>query len=235
MSEFVEFSGKSYEEAIAKALDYFKTTESNLIVERVSDNPSNILDIIKSKKTGEVFIRAKLKDANDSKDIKNVKDSEYPEYLVNALKIIENIIKNLEADVKVEVKRAEAGEYIINLEGNDKGLIIGKHGNNINAIQNYVNFIINKNTAKENRIYVIIDSDNYREKRKKKLLELATKMAKKVQLTKKPVTLPPMLAFERRIIHMALKDNHYVTTYSIGENPYKSVVIAPLLGTDNLA
>ncbi|MGC8733918.1 MAG: RNA-binding cell elongation regulator Jag/EloR [bacterium] len=224
MNEYVEFSGKTYEEAISKALQYFKVDESNLVIEKISENPSNILDIIKSKKTGEVFIKAKLKE-----------EPNYPDYLLNAIKIVENIIKNLEANVKIIIKKEDHGDYIINLEGEDKGLIIGKYGNNINAIQNYVNFIINKNIPKDKRVYVIIDSDNYREKRKKKLIEIAIKNAKKVQLTKKPIILPPMLAFERKIIHMALKNNQYVTTYSIGENPYKSVVIAPLLDTNNLA
>jgi spoIIIJ-associated protein len=224
MNEYVEFSGKTYEEAISKALQYFKVDESNLVIEKISENPSNILDIIKSKKTGEVFIKAKLKE-----------EPNYPDYLLNAIKIVENIIKNLEANVKIIIKKEDHGDYIINLEGEDKGLIIGKYGNNINAIQNYVNFIINKNIPKDKRVYVIIDSDNYREKRKKKLIEIAIKNAKKVQLTKKPITLPPMLAFERKIIHMALKNNQYITTYSIGENPYKSVVIAPLLDTNNLA
>jgi len=224
MSEYLEFSGKTYEEAISKAVNYFKVPESGLVIEKITDNPSNILDIVKSKKTGEVFIRAKLKEQQN-----------YPDYLVNALKIVENIVKNLEANVNILVKKEDNEDYVINLEGEDKGLIIGKYGNNINAIQNYVNFIINKNTPKDKRVYIIIDSDNYREKRKKKLIELAIKTAKKVQLTKKPITLPPMLSFERKIIHMTLKDNHYVTTYSIGENPYKSVVVAPLLDTNNLA
>ncbi|MGB9638101.1 MAG: KH domain-containing protein, partial [bacterium] len=182
MNEYVEFSGKTYEEAISKALQYFKVDESNLVIEKISENPSNILDIIKSKKTGEVFIKAKLKE-----------EPNYPDYLLNAIKIVENIIKNLEANVKIIIKKEDHGDYIINLEGEDKGLIIGKYGNNINAIQNYVNFIINKNIPKDKRVYVIIDSDNYREKRKKKLIEIAIKNAKKVQLTKKPIILPPML------------------------------------------
>lgn len=224
MNEYIEFSGKTYEEAISKALQHFKVDESNLIIEKVTEKPSNILDIVRSKKTGEVFIKAKLKDQPN-----------YPDYLLHALKIIENIVKNLKANVKIFVKKEDNGDYVINLEGEDKGLIIGKYGNNINAIQNYVNFIVNKNVPKDKRVYIIIDSDNYREKRKKKLIEIAIKTAKKVQLTKKPITLPPMLAFERKIIHMALKDNQYVTTYSVGENPYKNVVIAPLLDVNNLA
>lgn len=224
MSDYIEFSGKTYEEAISKAVNYFKVPENNLIIEKISENPSNILDIVKSKKTGEVFIKAKLKD-----------NQVYPDYLINALNIIQNIVKNLQANVNIDIKKEDSGEYVINLEGEDKGLIIGKYGNNINAIQNYVNFIINKNVPKDKRVYIVIDSDNYREKRKKKVIEIAIKTAKKVQLTKKPITLPPMLSFERKIIHMALKDNQYVTTYSVGENPYKSVVIAPLLDVNNLA
>jgi spoIIIJ-associated protein len=230
-----EFSGKTYEEALEKALSELKKKYGNislndLIVEKISDNPTSILDIIKEKKTGNVFIRVKFK--NDKS--KKVEDTEqkFPPYVLEAYKIIENISNLLLADVELNIKTI-SNDYIIEISGNDKGMFIGKHGNTLNSLQNYVNFVINKKNPKEERNYVIIDSDGYRERRKKQLIDLALKTAKLVQQKGEPITLPPMLSFERKIIHMTLKDNQYVTTYSIGENPYKNVVVAPLLNSNN--
>lgn len=253
-----EFSGKTYEEAVNKALQTLKASIDDLIIEKISEKPSSILDILKEKQTGQVFIRVKLKkqentEYKSAKNEKTVDFSGLPEYVIKSLDILKEITNLLEADVVFKVSNTgewtqkrefseqkeglsssdvgASGDFIIEIDGKDKGMLIGKHGNTLNAIQNYINFIINKNLPKDQRNYVIIDSDNYRERRKKQLIDLALKTAKIVQQKKEPITLAPMLAFERKIIHMALKDNQYVTTYSIGENPYKSVVIAPLLGS----
>ncbi|MFN4220570.1 MAG: RNA-binding cell elongation regulator Jag/EloR [bacterium] len=233
-----EFSGKTYEEAVNKALETLKVSLDDIIIEKVSEKPSSILDILKERKTGQVFIRVKFKNKpNEESIIKNSQDlinfqstEELPEYVKKSLEIVKNIVNLLEADVELKVN-VSSGDYVIEVEGKDKGMIIGKHGNTLNSLQNYINFVINKSLPKDQRNYVIIDCDNYREKRKKQLIELALKTAKMVQQKKEPITLPPMLAFERKIIHLSLKDNQYVTTYSIGENPYKSVVIAPLIYT----
>lgn len=233
-----EFSGKTYEEAVNKALETLKVSLDDIIIEKVSEKPSSILDILKERKTGQVFIRVKFKNKpNEENIIKNSQDlinfqstEELPEYVKKSLEIVKNIVNLLEADVELKVN-VSSGDYVIEVEGKDKGMIIGKHGNTLNSLQNYINFVINKSLPKDQRNYVIIDCDNYREKRKKQLIELALKTAKMVQQKKEPITLPPMLAFERKIIHLSLKDNQYVTTYSIGENPYKSVVIAPLIYT----
>ncbi|MFN3478239.1 MAG: RNA-binding cell elongation regulator Jag/EloR [bacterium] len=232
-----EFSGKTYEEAVNKALETLKVSLDDIIIEKVSEKPSSILDILKERKTGQVFIRVKYKDKSQEENITKPSHSinlqsteELPEYVKKSIEIVKNIINLLEANVELKFN-VSSGDYVIEVEGKDKGMIIGKHGNTLNSIQNYINFVINKNLPKDQRNYVIIDCDNYREKRRKQLIELALKTAKMVQQKNEPITLPPMLAFERKIIHLSLKDNQYVTTYSIGENPYKSVVIAPLIYT----
>lgn len=220
-----EFYGKTYEEAVQKALQTLNVSENDVIIEKLSEKPSSILDILKEKQTGQVFIRVTLKSKNNEIN----ENPENSDYINKSLEILRNIVKLLQAEVDVKLVH-QSGDYIIQIDGKDKGMLIGKHGNTLNSLQNYINFIINKNLPKDQRKYIIIDCDNYREKRRKQLIDLAIKTAKLVQNKKEPITLPPMLAFERKIIHLALKDNQYVTTYSIGENPYKSVVIAPLLG-----
>lgn len=220
-----EFYGKTYEEAVQKALQTLNVSENDVIIEKLSEKPSSILDILKEKQTGQVFIRVTLKSKNNEIN----ENPENSDYINKSLEILQNIVKLLQAEVDVKLVH-QSGDYIIQIDGKDKGMLIGKHGNTLNSLQNYINFIINKNLPKDQRKYIIIDCDNYREKRRKQLIDLAIKTAKLVQNKKEPITLPPMLAFERKIIHLALKDNQYVTTYSIGENPYKSVVIAPLLG-----
>ncbi|MCS7164663.1 MAG: RNA-binding cell elongation regulator Jag/EloR [Candidatus Calescibacterium sp.] len=221
----MEFSGKTYEEAVNKALEKLNVSKDELIIEKISDKPNSILDILKEKQTGQVYIRVKLKNQVQQKESHS---EEIPEYVQKSLQILKDIANYMQAMVNIKINFV-SGDYILEIEGEDKGLLIGKHGNTLNSLQNYINFIINKNVPKDQRNYVIIDSDNYRERRKKQLIDLALKTAKLVQQKKEPITLPPMLAFERKIIHIALKDNQYVTTYSVGENPYKSVVIAPLL------
>ena len=112
----------------------------------------------------------------------------------------------------------------IKISGDDMGIIIGKRGQTLDAIQYLVNLVVNKGTAPY--ISVTLDTENYRERRKETLESLAFNLAKKVKHTGKNVVLEPMNPYERRIIHSALQNDRYVTTYSEGDEPYRNVVIA---------
>lgn len=113
----------------------------------------------------------------------------------------------------------------IEMEGDRMGLVIGKHGDTLDALQYLTSLVVNKES--EERVRVILDTENYREKRQAALLSLASRLADKVARTGKKHTLEPMNPYERRIIHSSLQDNENVTTFSIGEEPYRKVVIAP--------
>lgn len=119
----------------------------------------------------------------------------------------------------------------IKISGDDMGIIIGKRGQTLDAIQYLVNLVVNKGTAPY--ISVTLDTENYRERRKETLESLAFNLAKKVKHTGKNVVLEPMNPYERRIIHSALQNDRYVTTYSEGDEPYRNVVIALKEKTNN--
>lgn len=112
-------------------------------------------------------------------------------------------------------------EVVIN--GEDSGFLIGYRGDVLNSLQTILSSIANKNT--NSRIKVILDIEGYRNKRKETLENLAVKVSKTVNKTGKSITLEPMGAYERKIIHTKLQDSKYVTTYSIGEEPNRKVVI----------
>ena len=116
-------------------------------------------------------------------------------------------------------------QLIVNLSGDDMGILIGKRGQTLDSLQYLVNLVVNKGNAPY--ISVTLDTENYRQRRKETLESLAVNLAKKVKATHKNVVLEPMNPYERRIIHAALQNNRFVTTYSEGDEPFRNVVIAP--------
>ncbi|MBE7035482.1 MAG: protein jag [Ruminococcaceae bacterium] len=112
----------------------------------------------------------------------------------------------------------------INLSGDGMGLIIGKHGDTLNALEHLVSLTVNRGDG--DYVKVVLDTENYREKRRQTLVRLAENLAGSVVAGKKKITLEPMSANERRIIHSTLQSNPDVDTYSIGEEPYRKLVIA---------
>ena len=124
--------------------------------------------------------------------------------------------------VNVETKLKDR-QLEIKISGDDMGIIIGKRGQTLDAVQYLVNLVVNKGTAPY--ISVTLDTENYRERRKETLETLAFNLAKKVKHTGKNVVLEPMNPYERRIIHSALQNDRYVTPYSEGDEPYRNVVI----------
>ena len=131
---------------------------------------------------------------------------------------------NIELVVNVDYNEAEKSMNI-DLVGEDMGMLIGKRGQTLDSLQYLVSLVANKET--EEYIRVKVDTENYRERRKATLENLAKNMAHKVKRIRRSVSLEPMNPYERRIIHAALQDDKYVTTHSEGDEPYRRVVIAP--------
>ena len=129
-------------------------------------------------------------------------------------------------DMKVEIETnfdREENILTVDVEGDDMGVLIGKRGATLDSLQYLVSLVVNKGI--EGYIHVKADTENYRERRKKTLEALAKNIAFKVKRGRRPVTLEPMNPYERRIIHSALQSDKYVTTYSVGEEPYRKVVV----------
>ena len=137
------------------------------------------------------------------------------------------IFDEMDLDVVIDVK--EKGGYLVfDLQGDNLGILIGRRGDTLDALQFLLNLVINdKNSA---RVKGIIDIENYRAKREETLISLGHKLAAKARKTGQKVVLEPMNPQERRIIHMALQNDKRVTTYSEGEEPYRKVVIEPVAG-----
>lgn len=112
---------------------------------------------------------------------------------------------------------------IINISSSDMGIVIGKRGNTLDAIQYLLSLMVNKD--REEYIKVIVDVKNYRERREKTLIRLANKMANRAKYSNRTVRLEPMNPYERRIIHSAIQNIEGIVTYSEGEDPYRRVVI----------
>ena len=111
----------------------------------------------------------------------------------------------------------------IELSGDDMGVLIGKRGQTLDSLQYLVSLVVNKNA--EEYIRVKVDTENYRERRKETLENLAKNIAYKVKRNKRPVSLEPMNPYERRIIHSTLQNDKYVTTHSEGDEPFRRVVV----------
>ena len=128
----------------------------------------------------------------------------------------------LDADISA---KTDDGTLSAEISGEHMGLVIGKRGDTLDALQYLTSLVVNHET--EERIRVILDTENYREKRHNALVSLANRLADKVKRTGKKHTLEPMNPYERRIIHSCLQSNDSVTTFSIDEEPRRRVVIAP--------
>ena len=120
---------------------------------------------------------------------------------------------------------AEEKTIIVNLSGDDMGVLIGKRGQTLDSIQYLSSLVVNK--GEEEYIRVKVDTENYRERRKETLENLARNISFKVKRTKRPVSLEPMNPYERRVIHAALQNDKYVVTRSEGVEPYRHIVISP--------
>ena len=136
-----------------------------------------------------------------------------------------DVFKALDMDVEIsEDYQKETGVLTVNMEGEDMGVLIGKRGQTLDSLQYLVSLVVNKGV--DGYIHVKADTENYRERRKKTLENLAKNIAFKVKRTRQPVALEPMNPYERRIIHSSLQNEKYITTYSEGEEPYRKVVVA---------
>ncbi|MBO5238653.1 MAG: protein jag [Lachnospiraceae bacterium] len=203
--EFIEFKGKNVDDAITEASIHFGIASDELIYEVIDKGSTGILGFINTKPA---IIRAKKKDSFE--DI--------------ILEFLENLFKVMGVETVVDINYNEEEKTMdINLTGPEMGVLIGKRGQTLDALQKIVQSVVNKHS--EEFIRVKLDTENYRARRRDTLENLAKNIAYKVKRTKKSVVLEPMNPYERRIIHSALQNDKYVSTRSEGEEPFRRVVI----------
>ena len=141
-----------------------------------------------------------------------------------AVDFLKDVFRTMNMEVEIDVVYdADEKTMDIDLKGDDMGILIGKRGQTLDSLQYLVSLVVNKES--EEYIHVKVDTENYRQRRKETLENLAKNIAYKVKRTKRSVSLEPMNPYERRIIHSALQNDKYVTTHSEGEEPFRRVVV----------
>ena len=134
------------------------------------------------------------------------------------------LLRQMEAEAEIRIYQPEKGRYKVILEGKNLGALIGRRGETLDAIQQLTSYAVNR--SGERRCRIQLDAENYRERREQSLCRLAEKMAEKAVRYRRNVTMEPMNAYERHVIHTALQETPYVTTYSTGVDPNRRVIIA---------
>jgi spoIIIJ-associated protein len=199
----IEKTGKTVEEAVKSALDELEVTPDQVEIEVMEEPSRGIFGFIGTR-------QAKIK----------VTVIDDPQEKANTF--LNHILKKMEIQAVCKTKLKDDNLYI-DIIGNDMGILIGRRGQTLDAIQYLISLVVNKD--RERYLRVLVDTEDYRRKREQTLIKLANKLAYRVMKTKKAIALEPMNPYERRVIHSTLQNHPYVETKSEGEEPYRKVVI----------
>lgn len=205
--EFQEFEGKTTEEAIASACAHFQVASEELEIEILSVGSPGLFGLGGRK----ARVRAGLR-------------GEAEDLVPQAQEILEQLLAKMQETVTVTATQ-EDDRITLRIETADAGLLIGKQGQTLDALQ----YLVTKMLAKKSRrkVRIVIDVEEYRARHNEALAQLARKYGDKVKNSGKPITLNPMNPYDRRIVHLALQGDKDLKTVSRGEGLYKKVVISP--------
>lgn len=227
MSKTIISEGKTTTEAIEKGLKQLNAKKNDVEINIIKDENKKSFFSILTPRT--VKVELKLKEAIKEKDnTKNIEEIEITEEIFQKIKkniseFLDEFFKQLKLEnITFEILN-EKDKVRVNVSGGNLNVLIGYRGETLNALQTLISRIGNKGVEEKYRI--IFDIEGYRNKRIKALQELAVKVSKTALKNKKSITLEPMSAFERKIIHDKLQENPKVTTHSIGREPNRKVVI----------
>ena len=204
MEEWKEFSAKTADEALTNAIIQMGTTSDQVEYEVVEEEKNGILGLFSKP----AVIRVRKKE--DTID--------------RVYNFLDKTFKAMNLVVEIEIDYNEEEKLInIELKGDEMGMLIGKRGQTLDSLQYLTSLIANKKS--EEYIKIKIDTENYRQRRKETIENLARNVASKVKKTGRPAFLEPMNPYERRIIHAELQGDKYVDTHSEGEEPHRKVVV----------
>ncbi len=201
---FVEKTGRTVDEALELALIQLDTTKENVEVEVLEENSKGLFGLFGNK------------DAKIRVTIKVTADSIAEEFL-------KSVFENMGVLNTTIHSKLDSDVLNINIEGENMAILIGRRGQTLDSLQYLTSLVVNK--GREEYVRVILDTENYRKKRKETLERLANKLAYKAKKMRKDIVLEPMNPYERRIIHSALQGNPHVSTRSEGDEPYRKVII----------
>ena len=237
MPKSVIAEGKTTNEAISNGLKQLNVSKDKVEIKVLENEEKRSFFSILAPRVVKVELTLK-ENANIDKNNKSIQNEEkntektrkeLSENDINTAKanvegFLKDFSKNFE-EIKYTIDYAD-GFLSVGIEGKSSSKLIGYRGDVLNSLQTIINSISNKNC--ESKIRVILNIGEYKEKREKALEELADKLSKTVLKTGKSVTLEPMVAYERKIIHNRLQNSKQVKTYSIGDEPYRKVVISKI-------
>ena len=218
MSKIIVSEGKTTSEAIEKGLKELKLHRDQVEIRVLEQEKRSFFDIL-APRVVKVELTVKEK---PQKEEKILTEEDLEETKNNVEKFIKEFLKNLGEEYKYEIS-IEKNEINVKIDGGNSGTLIGYRGETLNALQHILSLIANKHTSA--KVRVLLNVDGYKEKREKTLEELALKVSKTVIRTNKSITLEPMNAYERKIIHSKLQDMTDIRTHSIGEEPHRRIVI----------
>lgn len=227
MEKSIISEGKTTNEAIEKGLKILNVSKNKVDIKVLENEEKRSFFSILTPRV--VKVQLTLKDIEEEHKIVkkeiNLSQEEQDIAVKNVEEFLKEFLNKLEKDEKIEysIKADKSGVYV-NINDKNLGYLIGYRGETLYALQNVLSAIAGKKI--ENKVRVFLDIESFRAKREKTLEELAEKISKTVIKTKKSITLEPMQAYERKIIHSKLQNNELVTTKSIGEEPRRRVVIS---------
>ena len=230
MPKTIISEGKTTNEAIEKGLKELNVSRKMVDI-KVLDNDDkrsffSILTprVVKIEMTlrEDIEVKEEKTTVRPKKEI-NLSEEEQEKASKNIEEFLNELKKELPEDTKYSIKKDKSAIYV-EINSPNLGFLIGYRGETLYAFQNILAAIAGKEL--ENRVRVILDVEGYKSKREKTLEDLAEKVAKTVIRTRKPIKLEPMQAYERKIIHSKLQKNDKVETNSIGEEPYRRIVVS---------
>lgn len=226
-------SGKTVEEAVKQGLAKLGTTEDKVAVNVLEQPSKGFLGLIGVK---DAKVELTLLEETPSEPLQGsrsshtvpaaaledeVRDERNP--YEEAASFVRDVGENMGLQVNVEIEHKK-DNTVLNISGNDLGLLIGRRGQTLDALQYLANIIANRYS--DSFVRIVLDAENFRERRRKTLEDLAVRLAGRVVRTRKELALEPMSPQERKVIHSKLQDHPEVKTYSKGEEPNRRVVIA---------
>lgn len=218
----IEIEGKTIEEAINKACVELNATREDLEIEVLSNSSSGFLGLVGAKKA---LIRATLKSSTERRPSLDMALASSSDSLAEkAQKTLREILSLLGMEAKIQIKD-EPERLWVSFKGDGSGLLIGRKGQTLDALEYLVNKIVHKGA--EDKKKIVVDTENYRARREEALIKLAQRMGEKAKRTGKPVTMNPLDAHERRIVHLALQHDKALRTHSKGTGIYRKIVISP--------
>lgn len=234
MMDWVEFTAKTVNDALTEALIKLGTTSDRVEYTVIEKESNGIWGFFSKPARIKVRIKEEEKKEIEKIIIEEIVEGEKDKVLseeVNTLtaekiakQFLEQVLKVMQIEAVIESTFQEEEKTIcINISGSGMGVLIGKRGQTLDSLQYLTSLVVNKNTS--SYLKVKLDTENYRERRKETLENLARNIAYKVKKTRHSVALEPMNPYERRIIHSALQYDKFVETHSEGEEPYRKVVI----------